>query len=214
MMTGLSMQATMGFVDPVLGSQEAFREILNAMAYPGKIVTLSGAAMVPHGVHGAAWIVLLTLVDETVRLWTDLPEDHEAHRALHFLTRVQIVHDTADVDFVLITDPMALSEPYAFRIGSELDPQLGATLILQQSCLTECADSARNESLILSGPGIPHIRRLWAEGCPPSFWDWRVNLERLYPRGVDLLLTHRSSFVAIPRSVLVQRRRDYLCMSR
>lgn len=212
--THTAILSSMKFEDPVLDAQQAFRTILTAMAYPGRIVTLHRPNAFPEGLHQAAWAVLLTLVDESVHFWTDLPEDHEAQRAVEFFCRPQKVSDAQEAELLLITQPDNFSGPYLFRVGTETEPHLGATLIMQMTCLTNAGATDAAESLSFTGPGVPDVAKIWVNGCPAEFWEWRKRLEAVYPRGVDLLLTHGPSLVAIPRSLIITREKGDLCTSR
>ncbi len=193
----------MGFREPILESQEAFRTLLTAMAHPGRIVTFREPSGIPRDLHAASWVVLLTLGDESVRFWTDLPIDHESRWAIQSVTRVRTVSDPREADLALITDPSGLSFPVDFPMGTEHEPYLGATVIVQVASLSPSASPGVADGFLLSGPGIQGRTALCVRGCPKSFWDWRQSLEALYPRGLDVLFTHQADLVAVPRSTHV-----------
>lgn len=193
----------MGFREPVLESQEAFRTLLRAMAYPGRVVTFKAVLEIPRDLHLASWVVLLTLGDETVRFWTDLPVDHESRWAIQSIARVRTVSEPREADIALVVDPSGLSFPVGLPIGTEEAPYLGATVIMQVSSLCRSPSAAYGDAFLLSGPGIEGRTPLCVRGCPKSFWDWRRSLEDVYPRGLDVLFTHASDLIAVPRSTHV-----------
>lgn len=203
----------MGFEEPVLDSQENFRAILYAMAYPGRIVTLEKPSQAPEGVHVAAWATLLTLCDASVKFYCDLPEDHMAALSLKTLCHPVTVEDAHDADMVLLTQPQTWSTLCRFHIGTEEQPELGATVIAQLSYLAPAQDSHEDGVLSLSGPGIPDQTFLRASGCSPDFWSWRKETESLYPRGIDLFLTCGRFLTAVPRSVRVIGTKGSSCTS-
>lgn len=213
MRSHVEMTHVMGFGDPVLESQEAFRNLLTAMAHPGRIVSLRVPSMIPRDLHPASWVVLLTLADDSVRFWTDLPIDHETRWAVQSVCRVRTVSEPQEADLALVVDPSSLVVPLPFQIGTEQEPHLGATILVQVSSLRTAPSSALGYAMLLSGPGIPERSTLFVEGCPKSFWDWRVQLEASYPRGVDLLLVHENNLLALPRSTHVMPMEGTVCTS-
>lgn len=213
MLHGQNISSSMGFSEPVLDSQEAFRTLLTAMAHPGRVVTLQGPSSIPEGLHRAAWVALLTLCDPSVRLFTDLPPGHCAAFALETFCRVESVPDAAQADFVLLTNPSAWRGPYGFRVGTEKEPELGATVILQVSDLFSSHEPTEDHAMVLTGPGIRETVGLTVPGIPADFWTWRNQLETIYPRGIDLLMTCNASLAAIPRSVHLDVRKGRSCTS-
>ncbi len=206
--------AAMGFTDSVFESQEAFRTILHAMAYPGQRTSLKAPPRVPQGLHPAAWVILFALGDSSVRLWMDLPRNHEAFRAAQQVCRVSVVSDPESADFVLVTQPSQLKPPYGFCIGTELEPERGASIIMQVSSVGVSEPGSEDCQFVLSGPGIPETLEVTLQECPSHFWEWRLGLEHLYPRGVDLYFTEKNSLFCIPRSVCLTPAKGFLCTSR
>ncbi|SMC23633.1 alpha-D-ribose 1-methylphosphonate 5-triphosphate synthase subunit PhnH [Desulfacinum hydrothermale DSM 13146] len=184
----------MGFGDPVLDSQRVFRVLLTVMSYPGRILKVTPLPQVPDGLCEASWSVLLTLADDAVSLWTDLPERSAARESIHGLCGSPVAERPGKADLVLLTRPTELEPPYDFRLGTERRPELGATIVIQAATLSV------GEGFALSGPGICDESFLKVTGVPESFWAWRRSLEKEYPLGVDLILTCGASLAAIPRT--------------
>ncbi len=184
----------LGFTDPVLESQRTFRALLSAFSYPGRIVQLMPPRNLPHGLSEASWCVLLTLADHAVRLWTDLPKGSDALASIETFCGSMMVKEPKDAQLVLFTKPARAPSVYDFNLGTEDQPEEGATLLLQVDTLTE------GDGFRLLGPGIYDKAFLKVAGVPESFWSWRRSLEKRYPLGVDLILTCGSFLAALPRT--------------
>lgn len=182
-----------GFAEPVRQSQQAFRAALNALSYPGRVVTVPGCvAAPPLGPAQAA--LALTLVDFETPVWLD----HAAAGAaawLRFHCGCPIVETPSAARFAFVVAPEAMPPLAAFDAGSDEFPDRSATLVLAVRSLSGTGD------LRLTGPGIPGEAGLGVEGLPPDFpAQWQQNRE-LFPRGVDLFLTEGDRLAGLPRTV-------------
>jgi alpha-D-ribose 1-methylphosphonate 5-triphosphate synthase subunit PhnH len=188
-----------GFADPVFDSQRVFRGVLDAMAEPGRVITLETAPSTPPVLHPATVAVALALVDFETPVWLDAAAgtaDAVAH--LRFHCGCPIVGDPARARFAIVADPDGMPELGAFDAGSEEYPDRSATLIVQAGSLRT------GHGLRLSGPGIASEARLDASPLPAQFWmGLRANHAR-FPRGVDVLLTAGASLAALPRTTRVE----------
>ena len=185
------------FLEPVLDSQRAFRSILDGMAHPGKVVNLGMDLNVPKPLHRATAAACLTLLDFETPLWTDLPESSEALAWLRFHCGCPLVHDPTQASFAVVTRGETLSSLDAFNIGDQEFPERSATVMIQVFLLSPGSGKS------LKGPGIETVERVAVHGLPGDFWmSWRIN-RRLYPLGVDLLLTSGTALVAVPRTTEV-----------
>jgi alpha-D-ribose 1-methylphosphonate 5-triphosphate synthase subunit PhnH len=188
-----------GLRDPVLDSQAIFRAVLEAMAYPGRIVDVPGPFEVPPPLDPAAAGVALALLDFDTPLWLDpAAATAEAIEYLQFHSGVPIVRTPAEARFALIADPQGLPWLEAFDNGTDEYPDRSATLILQ----VEALNAGRGRRL--TGPGIAREARLDVAGVSDRLWaEWRAN-HALFPRGVDLVLSAGTVVAALPRSVQVE----------
>jgi alpha-D-ribose 1-methylphosphonate 5-triphosphate synthase subunit PhnH len=186
-----------GFADPVLDSQRTFRAVLDAMAHPGRVVTVNGPAG-PPPLGPAAAAVCLALLDYDTPLWLDAAAaTAETIDYLRFYCGVPVVEAPGVARFALSADPGALASLDAFDAGTDERPDLSATLVLQVAGLGD--EGGRR----LRGPGIAGTTRLTVGGAP---WLWdavRVNGAR-FPRGVDVLLCAGARLAALPRTVRVE----------
>lgn len=178
-----------GFTDAPRDSAHAFRSVMEAMARPGRIVTLSGATA-PAPVSPAAATLLLTLCDPDTPLWLAPSHDSEPLRAwLAFHTGAPLT-GPQDCRFALGTWA-ALQPVDRFAIGTPEYPDRSATLIVEQPNLL-------NEGPALSGPGIRGIARLNL----PETQAFQANAA-LFPLGLDCIFTSGSRAAALPRSTRI-----------
>jgi alpha-D-ribose 1-methylphosphonate 5-triphosphate synthase subunit PhnH len=186
-----------GFPNPVLDSQRCFRSVLEAMARPGRVFRVEAALTPPAPLGLAAGAVLLTLADADTPVWLDAPE---AAEWLRFHAGCPLVAEPGAAQFALACGAMP---PLAVLAqGSEEDPQLSATLLVQVAALRP------GEGWRLSGPGIEHEHRLAVEGLPADFLtQWAANRAR-FPRGVDVVLCAGDALAALPRTVAIAEARS------
>jgi alpha-D-ribose 1-methylphosphonate 5-triphosphate synthase subunit PhnH len=184
---------TPGFADPVLDAQASFRAILEAMSRPGRIQRMDARITPPAPLCSAAGAALLSLADADTPLWLDAGD--AVAEWLRFHCGAPITPEISAARFVLACGAAPLLE--ALDIGTDEDPQLGATLILQVAGLV-AGDGWR-----LTGPGIQHEHRLRVLGAPAGFVAAWARNQALFPRGVDVLLCAGDSIAALPRSVMI-----------
>jgi len=187
-----------GFRDAVRGSQTCFRAVLDAMAHPGRVVTLppslDGAPPVPLGDAAAA--VALTLCDIDTPVWLDAAAAPAAGY-LAFHCGAPLVDNPADARFAIIADPAAAPPLDRFALGSDEYPERSATLVI------EAAGFGGDTGVGLRGPGIDRETRFAVTELPARFWRERAALAELFPRGVDVLFACGSRLAALPRSTQV-----------
>jgi alpha-D-ribose 1-methylphosphonate 5-triphosphate synthase subunit PhnH len=188
-----------GFVDPVDDANTVFRQVLDAMSHPGRIVTLAQPGRTPRGGLGRAAIgVALALADFETPVWLDeAAEPAAAH--LRFHCNCPIVSKPDQASFLFVADANLIPSLADLPLGSDAYPDQGATLLVEVAALRPDGD------LTLEGPGIDGRTRLEVAGLPPGFWDARAALGPLFPRGLDILLTEGDRLVAIPRTSIVRR---------
>ncbi|MBM3588884.1 MAG: phosphonate C-P lyase system protein PhnH [Alphaproteobacteria bacterium] len=184
---------TPGFADPVLDAQASFRAILEAISRPGRIRTIDARITPPAPLCSAAGAALLSLADGDTPLWLDAGD--RVGEWLRFHCGAPITPDIGRARFVVACG--AAPSLDALDIGTDEDPQLGTTLILQVAALVS-GDGWR-----LMGPGIQLENRLRVVGAPTDFVAAWVRNQALFPRGIDVLLCAGDSIAALPRSVMI-----------
>jgi alpha-D-ribose 1-methylphosphonate 5-triphosphate synthase subunit PhnH len=185
-----------GFADKVLSAQSTFRSVMDAMARPGSVQRIAAAAGTPSPVMRGAAAIALTLFDHDTPVWLDpmMSETLDVAKWLKFHTGAPVVRDSSICSFALIGDAKALPALDRFAFGSNEYPDRSTTLILQVDSLSQ------GPSFELRGPGIDGVAILQATIQPDDLFERLAINAALFPRGIDVVLAHDDSIVAIPRS--------------
>lgn len=187
----------MGFSNPVLDSQRTFRQVMEAMAHPGRLISLEMEMEVPKPLYGTTAAICLTLLDGETPLWMDLDERSEVADWLRFHCGCPLVDSPTFASFGLISKGYGEPSLDRFRLGEDEFPEQSTTLIIQVSGFTP------GSGRYLRGPGIEIRERLDVHGLPEPFWKTWTKNQRLYPRGVDVLFTSASTLAGLPRTTEV-----------
>jgi alpha-D-ribose 1-methylphosphonate 5-triphosphate synthase subunit PhnH len=184
-----------GLADKVLSAQSTFRSVMNAMARPGTVQRITASAGAPDGMmHGTAAISLM-LFDHDTPIWLDgVMSTSDIAKWLKFHTGAPIVDDPSTAGFALIGDPANLPALDRFAFGSSEYPDRSTTLILQIESLSS------GGAYELRGPGIDGSTSLTASIEPRDLFDRLAVNATLFPRGIDVVLVHDDTIVAIPRT--------------
>lgn len=180
---------TGGFADPARHAAHAFRSVMEAMARPGQLCEIAGAAP-PAPLSVAAGAVILTLCDTDTPVYLAGDVDCEAVRDwIAFHTGAPLA-SAAQCMFAVGTW-QALSPLSSYPLGTSQYPDRSATLIVEMEKL--CADGA-----MLSGPGIKTTNAL----SLPETDAFAANRKH-FPRGLDFIFTSGSTLAALPRTTRV-----------
>ncbi|WP_347557242.1 phosphonate C-P lyase system protein PhnH [Robbsia sp. KACC 23696] len=200
-----------GFLDPVSGSQAAFRCALNALARPGRLHTMPDAARceAPAGLSPAMAALLLTLADADTSVWLAPVFGEPARRFLRFHNGCPLTEHPEKAAFAVLsaTDRTAVAtwpSLSAFAQGELANPHGSTTLLIDVPFLADHAEAVverdAEETATLRGPGIANAQTLRVAGLPDDFWrEWRANHTR-FPLGVDAFLINGASFCGLPRT--------------
>ena len=185
-----------GFADKVLSAQSVFRSVMDAMARPGSIQRIAPTAGTPAVMMRGTAAIALTLFDHDTPIWLDGRTSATADVAkwLKFHTSAPVVSDSSIASFALVGDPENLPALDRFAFGSNEYPDRSTTLILQVGSLTD------GPAVELRGPGIDGAAALRASIQPPDLFERLAVNAALFPRGIDVVLVHDDSIVAIPRT--------------
>ena len=179
-----------GFADLSRDAAHAFRAALQAMARPGRIETMAGAAP-PAPCSVAAGALILTLCDSTTPLYLAPGHDDAGLRQwIAFHTGAPIVGPEAAI-FALGTWA-ALAPVSRFAIGTPAYPDRAATLIVEMAELS-------GVGAVLTGPGIKGQAQL----SLPEIAAFRDNRRR-FPLGFDCYFTCGDRLAGLPRSTQVE----------
>lgn len=188
-----------GFDDPAAGAQTSFRAALAALSRPGTVVPCGTGLTAPAPLNAASAAVLLALSDFETPVWLDAAlMDSPARAWLRFHASVPLVAKADEAAFAVFGETTSMAPLTHFSQGTEDYPDRAATVIVQVAGLLA------GEGRRLSGPGIDGETRLSVHGLPDAFWtQWSAN-NRLFPRGVDVLLTSGDALAALPRTTVVE----------
>lgn len=187
------------FADPVHDAQIAFRQVMDAMARPGTLQTVSAMLEPPAPLDLASGALLLTLCDHDTPIWLSSTLAKSSLPAwISFHTNAPVVSDKAEARFAFAGPDGAMPVLTHFAQGTQEYPDRSTTLVLQLPSL------ARGRPLTLTGPGIRDTASIAPEGLPDTFLrQWSDN-RGLFPRGIDLILTAGRDFIALPRTCIIR----------
>ena len=185
-----------GFADKVLSAQSTFRSVMDAMARPGSVQRILSVAGTPSTMMRGTAAIALTLFDHDTPVWLDgrMSATADVAKWLKFHTSAPVVADSSIASFALVADPENLPALDRFAFGSNEYPDRSTTLILQVESLTE------GPAAELRGPGIDGTAALRASIQPRDLFERLAINAALFPRGIDVVLVHDDSIVAIPRT--------------
>ncbi len=187
-----------GFDDEATGSQAVFRAALQALSHPGRWTPAPAAAHTPPGVHRAAALLMLALLDSETSVWLS-PRLRQAPVAawLRFHTGCPLVEEASQARFVWVAEGDDCPALDQLLQGTDQDPDRSATCVLE---LGSGRPVGEDVSWQLSGPGISGTQTLTAEGVPQGFEQrWQDN-HACFPRGVDVFLVRNDVMAGLPRT--------------
>lgn len=187
-----------GFDSDTFDSQAVFRNVLTAMANPGRIVDMGVDLCPPEVLHQASGVILLTLLDYETPFWCDLDTASEAARWVTFHTGAPGIQAKKQSAFALYTDYDNLDDPGTFNMGTIASPDCSTTLIVQ----TRGIDNKGR--IRMTGPGIQKECFLKLKGIKEGFLRKRMALSSHYPLGVDMIFVCDRVLVAVPRTTRLE----------
>lgn len=191
---------TGGFADPVFEAQSTFKTLMDCMARPGTIATVSAPSAPPLPMGPGAGVIALTLCDHDTPVFLS-PALMEAgvQGWLAFQTGSLLTEDRTEAAFAFFEKGTALPALSTFSTGSQEYPDRSTTIIAELPALLG------GTPLTLSGPGIDGEATIAPQGLPPHFENmWRENAA-LYPRGVDLVLVSGTEILCLPRTTAITK---------
>jgi alpha-D-ribose 1-methylphosphonate 5-triphosphate synthase subunit PhnH len=185
-----------GFADKVASAQSTFRSVMDAMARPGSVQRVVASAGFPVPLMRGTAAIALTLFDHDTPIWLDarMSETSDVTKWLKFHSGAPVVRDSSIASFALIGDAAALPSLERFSFGSNEYPDRSTTLIVQLESL------AKGATVELCGPGIDGRATIQAAIEPADLFERLMVNEKLFPRGIDVVLVADDSIVAIPRT--------------
>jgi alpha-D-ribose 1-methylphosphonate 5-triphosphate synthase subunit PhnH len=191
------------FPEPVLASAVLFRAVMDALARPGEIKSVTGIPAAPAPLLATAAALATALLDYETPVWLDaaLLEHPRVGDWIRLHTGARVTSDPQEATFALVADAVSAPAFEAFSLGTPQYPDRSTTLVLQVDRF------GTGTPLSLSGPGIADVRSFSAAPLPADFAARLIANRTLFPRGVDVILVSPDAVAALPRSVhLVEER--------
>lgn len=186
-----------GFADLVLGAQNVFRAVMEALARPGTRQSIASDALPPAPLTPELGAVALTLCDHDTLVWLDpvLAANEAVTAWLAFHCGAPLTSEIGEAAFALVSDVGLLPGLERFGQGTDEYPDRSTTVVL--------AARADDRSVTLKGPGIKDQLTTALPLPGGDFSDqWAENRER-FPRGVDLLVVRDGTVVGLPRTTRI-----------
>jgi alpha-D-ribose 1-methylphosphonate 5-triphosphate synthase subunit PhnH len=189
-----------GFRDPVHEAQAVFRAVLDALARPGTIQTLTTPLAPPAPLTPELAAVALALTDRDTPVWLDpaLAAEAEVAAYLRFHTGAPLIDDPARAAFALVAEVGRCPPLSSFAQGTPAYPDTATTLVLAFATVEAGA------GLRLTGPGIRGAANLALAPMPPGWPGELRDNGAAFPLGVDCLLTAPGRIAGLPRSTAVE----------
>jgi alpha-D-ribose 1-methylphosphonate 5-triphosphate synthase subunit PhnH len=186
-----------GFDQPIEQSQQAFRLILKALSEPGQKVTLQGGP-VWGALNAASTALLLTLADRETPLHLSAElKNEQVLTNIRFHTGAPLAISNPEIGLALFDARLQFADLLALPHGSEISPELGATVVVQVAALEG------GSRLRLSGPGIEKPREISPQ-LPTALCDYLLERPQRFPLGLDIVLTCGECLMALPRTTRVE----------
>ncbi len=191
----------------VFDAQMHFRSLLDAMARPGKIVTLQAIDIaVPTGMNRAtAYACLALLNGDTSYFLTKGSNRIEEYLSVNTGC---LPSELGEADFVLA---QGSDDPDFVRFVKEgilTYPETGSSIIVEVELVDDSlADDALQ--IRLTGPGVRNERMIWVKGLEASWIDALMEKNSEFPLGVDTYLsfsdeTDEPCICCLPRSTKIE----------
>lgn len=187
-----------GFSAPVFDSQAVFRSLMDGMARPGTVQSITSEIGQPSPLGKAAGAVALALCDADTPVWLQ-PCFAKASVAdwIGFHTGAPLAQEKSEARFVFLQAASGLYSFDLFASGTQEYPDRSATIVIEVSSIGKGSD------LVLRGPGIKEQRTVSVAGLPDVFDEiWKGN-RSIFPRGVDVILTAGDRLLCLPRTTRI-----------
>jgi len=185
--------------DVIFDSQRIFRYLLDAMANPGRAITLPVIGIKPPAANMYPLLLLMTLLDHEVSFCV---LDNGTQVTEYLKTNTGSKESKLEnSDFILVYGGSSHGLIQGARVGTLEYPDESATVIYDAGSIGDCGGDVLLE---LSGPGIADKRVIGASGIEQNEIE-DVLAVRDYPLGLDLIFSDKAGrIVCIPRSTTMR----------
>ncbi len=189
-------------------SQHVFRQVMEAFSRPGTV-----REIVPTGMRALETVVPsmaaigLALPGSQTPVWLSptLADQRLMASFLGFHSGCHVVSNASDATYAFVhaadLADIRLSE---FPWGTDIEPHLGATVVLAVERLAPLPEDSGMDLIRLSGPGVNGSCELGVRGLSDALILERIGAADAFPRGVDLMLCAENLVAVIPRSAVLE----------
>ncbi|MEB1805917.1 MAG: phosphonate C-P lyase system protein PhnH [Bacillaceae bacterium] len=207
-------KANLDTFDMVFGTQAVYRNLLDCMARPGKILNICSSTQMLKKQHDFPTVlegIALTLVDQEV---TFTIISHSSKEIIPYLKWKTFGNEASieQADFIFI--PEKLEEVEIIELMNQVkrgtleDPHLSATIILLVQSISSDPE-ASGIKITLQGPGIAEKKVVCLDGLSHYWLNERRNVNKEFPLGIDIILaTETGDIMAIPRTTSIESEED------
>lgn len=183
--------------DRVYDTQKIYRQMLDAMARPGKICPLPELNLTSvAGLSKFATGMVFTLLDSDTSIAV-IPQNEVWLDYFHLNTGAKVT-TPAQAEFIIVNGRDECKQILEINRGSLLSPETGSTVIIM---VDRVAADGPGMGLTLTGPGINGQMRLVITGVNPANLAGIIDLNNEYPLGVDVFFVDEvGNLTAVPRS--------------
>jgi len=198
------MSAGVKNIERVHAVQQVYRQVLDAMSRPGKIVQLDMPSFIRREAPDAYVVVLgMMLLDQSVSYEVIGDPSLAEQLQLYTLSR-RLPIETCDYVFLTTTDAGVLADVniVSCKRGTFTFPDESATIICRVHQLGAGSEGRKGSvKLTMRGPGIAEEQELSIDGLTGSLLSgWQASNAE-FPLGVDWIFVDESGRVAcVPRS--------------
>ncbi|MDR3715497.1 MAG: phosphonate C-P lyase system protein PhnH [Puia sp.] len=188
------------FYDEVFDAQVHYRILLDSMARPGKINSLTlENIQPPAGINRASVLIGMALLNADVSFDAAGPYADEITRYL-ILNTSAVSEEHRKADFIFIPGDSEARYILEARTGTLSYPEESATFITDVKEISEEKIPA-SIALTLKGPGIAGEKTVFVSGLEEPLLEALKEQNLEFPLGIDMILTDGNDhIVCIPRS--------------
>ena len=183
-----------GFDDPAIGSQKTWRSIIDAMANPGRLVTIHENPYAPAVFNPASAATCLTLLADETPVWTDLSWQNPAISWLQFCCDSSVVSEPCMANFAIVTRPASMPPLDYFRVARFEYLEIATTVVIQVDDILPRADNKYSDI------SFDNFTQLELKGVPDNFWQQWQKLCQKYPLGIDIFFTCEDVLMSLPKN--------------
>jgi alpha-D-ribose 1-methylphosphonate 5-triphosphate synthase subunit PhnH len=188
-------QVNLGFTHEDMGSQQVFRQALEALSRPAQWLPLLHDAAVPIGICRSSAGMMLALLDANCALWlSEKLKKHEICAWLRFHTGCQITDEIKHAQFAWLACNDTWPHLNTFNWGTDIEPQNACTILIDVD-LNEIGTPVKAE-----GPGLIAPVTILLPKLGEDFPTERRQAFESFPCGPDIFLCADEAVMGLPRT--------------